>query len=455
MKRFLNITTFILSALVLWQVGSEVAIAQTKEPSPDKLTMEELEQMALQNNPTLAQAAAEIRAATGRKLQAGLYPNPTVGYLGEEIRGGFARGGQQGFFLGQEIVLGGKLRLSRQIFEQERKQADAEAEEQRLRVVNGVRFLFVQGLAAQRTVALQRQLHGLAQEAVRTSRQLFNVGQADAPDVLSAEVEAQQVELSLIAAEQNQQRAWKALAATVGRPDFPLTRLEGNLEEIPDVNPEQWLETLLRESPAVKIAELGAKRAEAALARARREPIPNLQIRGGLQQNREPVELTRRPVGLQGFAELGVQIPIFNRNQGNVRAAKAELERAQQELQRVKLVLRERAAAFVQSYLTARAASDRYKKEMLPRARQAYDMYFKKYQSMAAAYPQVLIAQRTLFQLEVTYVAALENLGTSAVTLKSFLLTDGLEAPSRPGDLDRPVREVNLPSRMTSSAQER
>jgi len=45
--------------------------------------------MALQNNPTFAQAAANIRAAEGRKKQSGLYPNPTVGYQGEQIRGGF------------------------------------------------------------------------------------------------------------------------------------------------------------------------------------------------------------------------------------------------------------------------------------------------------------------------------------------------------------------------------
>src|SRR5579883_379044 len=61
------------------------------------LTLTALEEMATANNPTLKQAAAEIRAAEGRKQQAGLYPNPTAGYTGEEIAGGPSRGGQQGF----------------------------------------------------------------------------------------------------------------------------------------------------------------------------------------------------------------------------------------------------------------------------------------------------------------------------------------------------------------------
>ncbi len=228
-------------------------------------------------------------------------------------------------------------------------------------------------------------------------------------------------------------------------------RLEGKLEEMPQVNPEDILTSLLTESPTVKMAELGVKRAEAALARARREPIPDLQLRGGLQQNRELSEFTRRPVGLQGFADVGIRVPIFNRNQGNIEATKADLERAQREVDRVKLVLRERAAGFVQSYETSRDAVQRYKNQMIPRARKAYEMYLKKYQDMAAAYPQVLIAQRTLMQVEVAYVAALENVATSSAVLQSYLLTDGLEAPSRPGELDRPVREVNLPFPMRSS----
>jgi hypothetical protein len=35
--------------------------------------------MALEGNPTLAQAAAEIRAAEGKKLQAGVYRTPSSG----------------------------------------------------------------------------------------------------------------------------------------------------------------------------------------------------------------------------------------------------------------------------------------------------------------------------------------------------------------------------------------
>jgi cobalt-zinc-cadmium efflux system outer membrane protein len=423
---------------------------QPKENVQSGLTLGELEKMALSGNPTLAQAAAEIRAAEARTLQSGLYPNPTVGYQGDQIRGGTQGGGEQGFFVSQDIVLGGKLGLSRHVFEQEKKQAEVEGEEQRLRVINGVRLFYYQALAAQEMVNLRRKLSQLAEDAVNTSHQLGNVGQADQPDMLQAEVEGEQAELAVVATEQKQLRVWRSLAATIGQPGMPLAHLAGNLEDLPEDSPDQWVQAMLEDSPAVKIAQLGVLRAEASLARAKREPIPDLQLRGGLQQNRELDATTNRPIGLQGFAEVGVQLPVFNRNQGNVQASRADIERAQREVERVQLVLRERAAALVQNYLTSRTMVEKYRSRMIPRAQKAYDLYVKSYGGMAAAYPQVLISQRTLFQLQTDYISALETLWDNSIALQGFLLTDGLEAPSRPNEMDQPVRELNVPSSTNS-----
>src|SRR5579862_3503004 len=124
--------------------------AQTVVSEQKTMTLEGLQQMALQNNPTFAQSAANIQAAEGRKKQSGLYPNPTVGYQGEQIRGGSFHGGEQGFFVQQDIVLNGKLGLNRTIFDQELKQAETEAEEQKVRVVTNVRMSYIQALAASR-----------------------------------------------------------------------------------------------------------------------------------------------------------------------------------------------------------------------------------------------------------------------------------------------------------------
>jgi outer membrane protein, heavy metal efflux system len=451
-----GVTRFVLCFSCFLFLFTALAPSQTALSEQKTMTLEELQQMALRNNPTFAQSAANIQAAEGKTKQSGLYPNPTVGYQGEQIRGGSFHGGEQGFFVQQDIVLSGKLGLNRKIFDQELKQAETEAEEQRVRVVTNVRIAYIQALAAQQTLELRQNLSRVADNAVETSHQLANVGQADAPDVLESEVEAQQAELAVSMAEQNQQRVWKALSAVVGNPPLPLMRLEGKLEDTPPVNADELVEKIVTDSPAVRIAELGVKRAEATLARAKRESIPDLQIRGGIQQNGELLSgPSGRPVGLQGFADVGVRIPIFDRNQGNIATANADVERATREVERVKLVLRERAASVVQNYTFSQTAVDRYKNQMIPRAQKAYELYAKKYQEMAAAYPQVLIAQRTLMQLEVFYITALETFATSSVSLQSYLLTDGLEAPSQPGGIDQPVREVNIPIQMGTSPQER
>ena len=415
------------------------------------MTLEELQRMALASNPTLGQAKAGVAAATGRALQAGLWPNPTVGYIGEEIRGGSYGGGQHGVFIQQNVLLGSKLGLDRKVRAEEKKQAVVETEEQRLRVENGVRIAFYQSLAAQLMLETRKALSTLAKDAADTTQQLFNVGQADQPDVLQAQVEADEAELAVIAAEQEQQRAWRVLTTVVGKPAMELTTLVGNLEDLPQIDADQVIETILRDSPAIKIAQLESSRADLTLTRARRELIPDLSVRAGYLNNREDVgSIPSKPVGSESFAEVGLNLAIFNRNQGNIAAAKADRERAQLEAQRVSLSLRRLAAPVLQSYSTSRSVVERYKARTLPNAQKAYDLYLHKYHEGAAAYPQVLIAQRTLFQLQSSYIIALENAWMGAAALQGLLLTDPLDLPAAPGELDRPVREINMPVTETS-----
>lgn len=410
------------------------------------LTLEELQQMAFANNPTLGQAKAGVTAAAGRTRQAGLWPNPTVGYTGEEIRGGSYGGGQQGVFIQQNIILGSKLSLDRNVSAEDGKQAEAEAEEQRLRVKNGVRIAFYQSLAAQEMVETRKTLSGLAKDAVETTQQLFNVGQADQPDLLQGQVEADEADLAVIAAEQDQLRAWRVLTAVVGKPALAIAKLEGDLEDLPQLDADQMMETILRDSPAVKIAQLEVSHADLAFTRARREVIPDISVRAGYLNNREDIgSIPPKAVGSEGFAEVGVNLRIFNRNQGNIEAAKADRERAQLEVQRVSLTLRRLAAPVLQSYSTSRSVIEKYKGRTLPNAQKAYDLYLHKYHDGAAAYPQVLIAQRTLFQLQTSYIGALENAWMNAAALQGLLLTDPLDLPAAPGELDRPVREINMP----------
>jgi cobalt-zinc-cadmium efflux system outer membrane protein len=412
------------------QVVPPAKAASPGAANPGGMRLEELEKMALANNPTMAQAQANQRVAAGLAKQAGLYPNPVVGYYGDEIRGGYVNGGKQGGFVSQTIVLGGKLAASRRVAKLAANEVETGGEIQRLRILNNVRTSFYHVLAAQRLADVRQSLAKLAADAVQTSVQLGNVGQADRPDILQAEVEQKQAAVSFRVAEQNLQAAWRLLTAVAGKPDLPIARLEGNLEAIPDLNYEEWVATTLRESPEVKLAQQAVERGEASLVQARKVPIPDLQVTGILVQNLEPLDTPRRSTGLQGGAQVGVELPIFNRNQGNIAAARGEIESAKQELARVKLGLQRDLAAMFRDYTAARLIVQEYKSAMLPRAEQAYRLYQTNYQRMAGAYPQVLISQRTLFQLEAEYVQALENAWQSALSIRGFGLMDGLSGPT-------------------------
>jgi outer membrane protein, heavy metal efflux system len=398
-------------------------------PATSGLRLEDLEQLALANNPTMAQVRANMQVAAGLVRQAGLYPNPTAGYYGDEIRGGSYGGGEQGGFVSQTVVLGGKLGAARRVARAEASEVETSSEVQRLRILNNVRALFYEVLAAQRMVETKRSLVMLAADAVETSRQLGNIGQADRPDILQAEVEQQQATVNLRVAERNLEACWRILADVVGKPDLPVTTLEGDLESIPNLNYEESVATALRESPEVKLAQQEVERAEALLSQARKAPIPDLQLMGILMQSNEALPETGKPTGLMGGAQIGVQVPVFNRNQGNIAAAKGEIESAREELARVKLEVQRSLAGLFRDYESARVTVEQYKREMLPRAEEAYKLYRSNYQRMAGAYPQVLISQRTLFQLEADYIQALDNTWQSVLLIRGFGLSDGLTAP--------------------------
>ncbi|HSE97395.1 MAG TPA: TolC family protein [Blastocatellia bacterium] len=420
---------------------------QKREEGPS-LTLAEIERMAEENNPTLAQAEAAIRAAQGRRRQAGLFPNPIVGYQGEELAfRAFNEKSEHFFFVEQTIPLGGKLAKSRRVFEQEIAQAESEAAAQKQRVLNSVRLLYLEALGAQQRVELRRELARIAREAVGITAELLNVGQADRPDFLESEIEAQQVELELTNAENDSEQVWRLLTSTIGKPDLKPMRLAGNLEAAPaKFDQDAFVMTLIESSPEIKSARAEVERAQAALSRARAERVPDLFVRGGIGYSNELLETVEGPAGRktgpEASIEIGVSLPIFNRNQGGIAAAAAELTIAEREMKRLELALRARLAQAFRDYNNSLAAVERYRKVILPRAENAYTLYLTSFRQMSASYPQVLIAQRTLFQVRENYLNALVDLRQTAIRIEGFLLTGGLDAPRMRGS-EREGMEIN------------
>ncbi|MGH9966793.1 MAG: TolC family protein [Pyrinomonadaceae bacterium] len=416
-------------------------------PDTPVLRLEDLEKMGFEKNPTLAQAESSIRVSQGRRRQAGLFPNPTAGYFLEEFV--FRSPGEtaeHGAFVEQTIPLGGKLGKAKRIFARETDQAEALAEAQRQRVLNSVRMLYYEALGTQRLVDLRVQLGNLVREAGEITKELYNIGQADRPDYLEIEIEIERAEIDLLRARNDRERVWRALGAMIGDSGLRPARLAGSLEEgVATFDQEELFGALLRGSPEIKAAQAGVERARAVLARARAERIPDLFVSGGLGYNYERFEpfvpsIANQRKGMEGRLQVGVTVPIFNRNQGGIAAAEAELAIAEKELERLQLSLRDRFASSFREYRNASQVAEKYRTQVIPKARAGYEMYLSNFKNMAAAYPQVLIAQRTLFQVEVEYARALIQLRQSLVGLRGFLLEGGLDPISRPGEFTEGVK---------------
>ena len=389
------------------------------------LRLEDMERMALEANPAIGQAKALVDAAAGRALQAGLWPNPSFGANGEHVSR-VTGGGAIGGFVEQRFITAGKLGLSRKVAQQEQALYLENQNAQKQRLLNSVRTLYYQALGDQLLIQVRTDLAGLATRAVSVSQELANVGQADKPDLLAAETEAERIQLELINAQNAADRTWRQLAAILNKPALKPTMLEGNLEDFPKLDVEQALEAIYRESPELRAAEVAVRQSELSVRRAQVEKIPDIFVRGGLRNNREygeigPLGPTQRR-GLEGIFDVSVQIPIFNRNQGGVKTAKAEADHARLEVQRTRLSLQSRLAAEYKDYRDSSVAVERYRTRILPKARQAYDLYLSNFRQMAGAYPQALIAQRNLFQFQDSYVAALVSTWLRAIEIQGLLL---------------------------------
>ena len=229
---------------------------------------------------------------------------PWSGIPGAEIKtGDLDRRGEHGFFVEQTIPLGGKLRLSRDVFQKTIDRAEAVRDLQRLRILSSVRQTFYSVLLTERRIEVQERLAALASEAVGVTAQLFNVGAADRPDYLEIEIESRRLQLQLNRSKNELFAVRAQLAALTGVRDVAARPIAGTIDAaIPELEREQVIRTLLEQSPELRAARAELERTRAVTARARRETYPDLFLRGGRAYNRERGEDTGRPVGWEGPA---------------------------------------------------------------------------------------------------------------------------------------------------------
>jgi cobalt-zinc-cadmium efflux system outer membrane protein len=383
------------------------------------LTLAGLEEIALANNPTILQADARIRAARAKCLQVGLYPNPALIYRGEEM-GDAGRAGLQGAFFTQEIVTAGKLRHRQAVVAHEIRQAQHARWAQCGRVLNDLRTAWYDVLVAQRAVELNRQLVYISQQGTKAAEALLAAKEVSRVDLLQARIEQLRAGLQLNDAWHRHLAAWRRMTAVLGIPEMEPTLLSGDPEgELPQLTWQESLEHLLAESPELAQARSGVQRARCAVVREYAQRIPNFALETGVQYKHD-TEYT--VVGVQ----LGLPLPIFDRNQGNIFKAQAELTAAENEVRRMELALQDRLATVFQRYASARHQAEKYRSEILPHAKESLDLVGSGYRQGELDYLTLLTAQRTYTQVSLAHLESVREVRAGSVLIEGLLLTGGL-----------------------------
>ncbi len=192
-----------------------------------ELSLESLQDIALDNNPSLRQVEAAVRRAAGIQHQVGLNPNPRLGYFADEV-GDNASSGLQGAFISQTFIRGDKLTANRHVLAHDLELMKWHAEAQRVRVLTDVEVNFYRVLAAQRRLTLAREFREVAVQGLSVAQDRLEAG-GTRQDVLQSEIQLSEVDLLIERTELEVSAAWKQLAAIAGVPEMTRSTLIGDL----------------------------------------------------------------------------------------------------------------------------------------------------------------------------------------------------------------------------------
>ena len=396
------------------ETGDPLPPAPGPVESSTTLTLDQCIAIALTTHPRLAESLAHVTVSHGSAVQAGLYPNPRVD-SGNPQTIGPNRTGIYTIGLTQEVVRGGKLKLDRAAALEAAHQAEYDVVRRKFEILTGVRQEFFSTLAAQRRKALLEKLLELAKRSEKTSLNLLEAEQVSETDVLLLRVERRRAETALQGAEIALIGQRRQLATSIGMSMLDVNEVKGNLTTtVPEFDDEDVLTQVLTNSPVVQIANLDVNRTILLLRRAEVEPIPNLIVQGGTQYSESTANY-------QALVGLYLNVPLWNKNQGNIMAANASIRRSMASRLAVQQELTKQLADSITRQRIAEKAVKNYEEGILPDAMRTLELVQKAYARGQFEISRLLQTQRTVFEANIDYISALENRLNAAAEIAGLL----------------------------------
>ncbi len=392
------------------------------------LSLAELQQIGVQNSPVIRRAAAEVETARGKAIQAGLYPNPRAGYAADSIN--TARtDGYHGGFISQEFVTAGKLTIAQDAALREMRAKELELKRTRIRLASDIRRRYIDALVAQQQEQFARAVSTISEEVYQAQIELVQAGEAALYEPLQLRIYAVQARNDIVRSHNAYYAAWRRLAAAMGVAGHPPRRLTGSIEDSPPlIDVQAAKELMLSQHTDVGIALARIEKARLELRLARRQPIPNIDVTAAVQ-----ADDTSTMNDLAYNLEIGIPIPLFNRNQGNTIAAEAELVRARQDLTETSNRLTGELAEAYNRYITSRQIAATYRTDILRDQVQVYRGITRRFEVAGEAVgfaqlAEIVIAQQSLSQLINEYLDLLAGQWQATVDLAELLQVSDMYA---------------------------
>ena len=244
-------------------------------PPPERrMSLAELEQMAVANSPIVAQAAADVTIALGTAIQVGVYPNPVIGYEADTVGSAGTRN-YQGVFGTQVIKTANKLGLAHSVANVDLMNAELALRKARVELLAQVKANYFAVLVAQENVMISDRLVRFTGVSYEIQDDKLIGGLASAYEAAQLRSLANQARTTLIQAQNSYVSAWKQLAATVGLPGLPMARLEETAEmPVPRLSFEAALERMLSVHTDMRTREIRWGRRGCNYASSESRPFP-------------------------------------------------------------------------------------------------------------------------------------------------------------------------------------
>ena len=382
--------------------GKHWGRSATLKPVPrptGELTLGDVVRAIRQGSPALRVAKQNIRIAEATVKQAGALPNPEFEVEFDEFGGTGELSGRDAlvttYAFTQEIPLGGKRRQQIRFAQHELLIARLELAETTLELETEARRSFLSVHVAQERLDLARSALELVKQDYGAVQKKVDSGDVSPVERSKAKVELASAKVDVLQAERELFSSREALAALWGSRKAAFSGVKSGEFKGPVVPSVADARNMLQTSPAARILAANVVRAELELALGKAEAWPDLAVTGGVSRSRENDEHAY-------LFGISLPLPLFNRNQGAIKAAAAGIAKAKSERQMGLLELDRELAEIHAKLSTMKEEIDFFNKEIVPAAEESYKAVMLGFKAGEQEFLDVLDAQRTLVEMKQT-----------------------------------------------------